>query len=85
MNEKLNAIMPSLSQISLTVKSQFYEFFSYSTVRSATIKSIKVGVVYRFAQLLILGYIIVYILSFYSLIKFHIRIYVKNKKIRANL
>ena len=35
-----------------------YDAFSYSTVRSATIKSHGVGVVYRLAQLLLLFYII---------------------------
>ena len=35
-----------------------HNFFTYSTVRSATIKSIRVGIIYRVAQLAILFYII---------------------------
>jgi hypothetical protein len=35
-----------------------YDVFTYSTVRSATIKSHGVGIVYRLAQLLLLFYII---------------------------
>jgi hypothetical protein len=50
--------MPPLNSLSEVIKENFYDFFSYSTVRSATIKSIKVGIVYRFAQLIILMYII---------------------------
>jgi hypothetical protein len=41
-------------------KSCFLDVFTYSTVRSATIKSKNVGIVYRFAQLLVLIYIIWY-------------------------
>lgn len=36
----------------------FFNFFIYSTVRSATIKSHRVGVAYRLAQLILLSYII---------------------------
>jgi len=36
----------------------FVNIFTYSTVRSATIQSLKVGVAYRFAQLVLLSYII---------------------------
>jgi hypothetical protein len=39
-------------------KSILFDAFSYSTVRSATIKSYKVGVIYRLAQLLLLLYIV---------------------------
>ena len=39
-------------------KTLFFDVFTYSTVRSATIQSKNVGVVYRFAQLLILIYIV---------------------------
>ena len=37
-----------------------YEAFTYSTARSATIKSYKVGIVYRVAQFVLLSYIIGY-------------------------
>ncbi len=40
------------------IKSIICDAFMYSTVRSATINSKKVGVVYRISQLLILFYII---------------------------
>jgi hypothetical protein len=36
----------------------FFNAFTYSTVRSATIQSKKVGLIYRLAQLGILSYII---------------------------
>jgi hypothetical protein len=39
-------------------KTAVSEFFTYSTVRSATIKSVRVGIIYRVAQLAILFYII---------------------------
>jgi hypothetical protein len=39
-------------------KSLIFDLFSYSTVRSATIKSYKVGIIYRLAQLLLLLYIV---------------------------
>lgn len=35
-----------------------YDLFTYSTVRSATIQSLRVGIVYRCVQLAILAYII---------------------------
>jgi hypothetical protein len=40
------------------VKESIFEVLSYSTVRSATIKSYKVGIIYRLAQLLLLFYIV---------------------------
>lgn len=39
-------------------KSRFLGFFVYSTVRSATIKSHRVGIAYRLAQFILLIYII---------------------------
>lgn len=39
-------------------KNRFLGFFVYSTVRSATIKSHRVGIVYRLAQFVLLIYII---------------------------
>lgn len=70
MNESkfFNEKMPPINSLSEVVKDHFYDFFSYSTVRSATIKSIKVGIVYRFAQLIILMYIIGYELFVYSFV-----------------
>lgn len=41
-----------------TFSRQFSSFISYSTERSATIQSLKVGIVYRLAQILLLSYII---------------------------
>lgn len=40
------------------IKTCLIDAFTYSTVRSATIRSLKVGAVYRIAQILILMYII---------------------------
>lgn len=40
------------------VKDYLLDIFTYSTVRSASIQSFKVGVVYRFAQILLLLYIV---------------------------
>lgn len=42
------------------VNSFLFDMFTYSTVRSATIKSSSVGIVYRVAQLSILVYIVGY-------------------------
>ncbi|CAF0928545.1 unnamed protein product [Brachionus calyciflorus] len=39
-------------------KSHMRGFMSYSTERSATIKSVKIGLVYRIAQILLLSYIV---------------------------
>lgn len=40
------------------IQSFFFDVFTYSTARSATIKSLRVGIVYRIAQVLLLSYII---------------------------
>ena len=50
-----------LDSIKTTVTRAFCNVFTYSTVRSATIQSKNVGIVYRIAQLLILVYIIWFI------------------------
>jgi hypothetical protein len=54
---KLTAIKQRASNVLLNV-------FTYSTVRSATIQSYRVGVVYRTAQLVLLSYIIGFVFFF---------------------
>lgn len=56
-NNRLNS-QSRYNTMSNQISSFFLSVFTYSTVRSATIKSFKVGIVYRIAQVLLLFYII---------------------------
>ena len=43
----------------------WFEFLTYSTARRASIKSFRLGIIYRIGHLVILGYIIGYKFDFY--------------------
>ncbi len=68
--EKKNKTKSFKMLLKTKTRNFFVNIFTYSTVRSATIQSLKVGVAYRFAQLVLLSYIIGF---FNYLIYFHIR------------
>ncbi|CAF1057371.1 unnamed protein product [Brachionus calyciflorus] len=57
-NNRLNTTTSRYTSISNQLGSFCLNVFTYSTVRSATIKSLKVGIVYRIAQILLLFYIV---------------------------
>ena len=72
---KLTAIKQRASNVLLNV-------FTYSTVRSATIQSYRVGVVYRTAQLVLLSYIIGFVFFFVNCFKISSLMWYKKKWLR---